>query len=306
MGADWRHGLREAAAAFSVLLAAPLPGAAQSAGPVPVEDQAPADTVVVTGMRLKPEKLDSIIGDFVQSHGKHAPRTTQIARWDRPVCPGVQNVPADFAAFIATRIRAIAQTVGAPLADTPCKTNNVDIIFTDQPQAVMDTVADKYPRLLGYHFVHQTKAVSQMTRPIQAWYVTSTSNGAMTAIDDPYGMTIGGGLGSRLSTGDLRPVLTHILIMVNTDQILGRQLGTVADYLAVLALAQPNGLDHCGDLPSILDQFSGTCPDDQKPRNLSAADKAYLEGLYSMDPREVGTLQRSSIAGHMRHSFGAP
>jgi hypothetical protein len=276
-----------------------------TAAPAGDADPAPADTVVVTGLRLKPEKLDTMIGDFVQVHGQHAPRTTQIARWDEPVCPLVQNVPADFAAFISTRIRAIAQAVGAPRAAPSCKTN-VDIIFTDQPQAILDMVADKYPRLLGYHFVSRTKEMAQVTRPVQAWYVTATSNGVLRAIDDPYEGSIGGGLSSRLSTGDLRPLLAHILIVVDTDKILGRHLGTVADYLGVLALAQPKAVGQCGDLPSILDLFSGVGSDEQRPETLTAADKAYLEGLYSMDPREIGTLQRSSIAAHMRHSFGAP
>ncbi|TWB70781.1 hypothetical protein FBZ87_107165 [Nitrospirillum amazonense] len=272
---------------------------------VPENDADTAETVVVTGMRLKTERLQEIIGDFVRDHGKRAPYSDQIARWDRAVCPQVQNVPADISAFITTRIRAIAQAVGAPTSRASCKTN-VDIFFTDQPQRLMDAVADKYPRLLGYHFVHQAKALSQVTRPIQAWYVTSTSNGILTAIDDPYQMSLGGGLGSRLSTGGLRPVLTHVLMVVNTDRILGLKLGAVADYLGVLALAQPKVLGQCGDLPSILDLFAANCADDQKTATLSAADKAYLEGLYSMDPWETGVLQRSSISLHMRQSFGAP
>lgn len=282
-----------------------VPGANAPGDGVRENDADTAETVVVTGMRLKTERLQEIIGDFVRDHGKRAPYSDQIARWDRAVCPQVQNVPADINAFITTRIRAIAQAVGAPTSRASCKTN-VNIFFTDQPQVLMDTVADKYPRLLGYHFVHQAKALSQVTRPIQAWYVTSTSNGILTAIDDPYQMSLGGGLGSRLSTGDLRPVLTHVLMVVNTDRILGLKLGAVADYLGVLALAQPRALGQCGDLPSILDLFAANCADDQKPASLSAADKAYLEGLYSMDPWETGLLQRSSISLHMRQSFGAP
>ncbi|MEA1647882.1 hypothetical protein UAJ10_02480 [Nitrospirillum sp. BR 11164] len=287
---------------------APSGGVPQSGAPesdVKENDADTAETVVVTGMRLKTEKLQEIIGDFVRDHGKRAPYSDQIARWDKAVCPQVQNAPADIATFVTTRIRAIAQAVGAPTSRGSCKTN-VNIFFTDQPQVLMDVVADKYPRLLGYHFVHQAKALSQVTKPIQAWYVTSTSNGILTAIDDPYEMSVGGGLGSRLSTGGLRPVLTHVLLVVNTDRILGQKLGAVADYLGALALAQPKAVDQCGDLPSILDLFAGNCADNQKPKTLSVADKAYLEGLYAMDPWEIGTLQRSGITMHMWQSFGAP
>jgi hypothetical protein len=262
-------------------------------------------TIIVTGRRPKPESLDRTVDGFILDHTKKSPRLDQVVRWREPVCPLVRNAPADFIDFVTTRIRTVAQGVGAPIAapgDTPTCKPNVEVIFTDQPQAMMDTVAQKKPALLGYHFVHQTEQVSRVVKPVQAWYVTATSNGMVTFADDPYQMMPGGSAGSRLSVG-LKAVFDHILIVVDTDKVIGQRLGAVADYVALLALAQPATEGDCAPLPSVLDLFSDTCPTADKPQALTAADQAYLEGLYAMDMVAIGSLQRSEIAHHMIDSL---
>jgi hypothetical protein len=224
----------------------------------------------------------------------------QLTRWIDPVCPVVRNPPPGFDQFISARIKAIAASVGAPSKE-PCRPN-IEIIFTAQPQTVMDGVAEHDPILLGYHFVHGKRDAAKVTQPIQAWYVTATTNGMQTYTDDPYHGTPGGAAGSRLSHG-LQSVFSHILILANTDKIAGYPVGPIADYIAMLALSQAKAEDNCTEFSSIMDLMSSDCADADKPASLTFADKAYLEGLYAMKPTLIGSLQRSSISEHMVRSL---
>jgi hypothetical protein len=260
-------------------------------------DSAPPETVVVTGHRPAEKSLKAVVWKFVYAHATYSPKIDQLTRWVDPVCPVVRNLPPGFDQFIIARIKAIAASVGAPVKDD-C-TPNIEIIFTARPQTVMDGVAENDPRLLGYHFVHDTKKAAQVTQPIQAWYVTATSNEIETYLDDPYHGTPSGAPG-RLSHG-LLSVFSHVLILANTDVLVGRPIGPVADYLAVLALSRSHAEDDCVQLPSILDLLSDDCP--EKPESLTIADKAYLEGLYLMDKKQIGSLQRSNISEHMVRSL---
>jgi hypothetical protein len=264
--------------------------------PQDAKTAAPPEAVVVTGVRPSREERDKIVWNFVYAHAKATAKIDQLARWTHPVCPAVQNLPAAYATFITNRIKAVAKSVGAPVADT-CRTD-IEIVFTADPQAFIDGVAEKNPKMLGYHFVHDLKAIATVTRPVQAWYVTATSNRIKTAVDDPYHAAPSGTPGSRLSRGELS-VFDNILIVLDAKKMAGYPVGPLADYLAMLSLSEAEAPNDCAQLPSILDLMSSTCADSQKPDSLTAADKTYLEGLYAMDADEIGSLQKSAIANHM-------
>ncbi|TWB29556.1 hypothetical protein FBZ91_12555 [Nitrospirillum viridazoti] len=304
-----RVGMAAALLLFLSLPALSLLAAAQTAADTPAATDSPP-TVTITGNRFTVETLTRATEGFVQDHGHPSPRLNQLTRWERPVCPQAINVPADVAAFLTTRIKTVAGQVGAPTRDG-CK-RDIEIIFSDAPQAVMDAVADKRSFLLGYHFVNQTKTVSKVTQAIQAWYVTAVRDGATTVVDDPYYVPgpndplkdqFHGNGGSRLSH-DMTSVFDNIVVIVDTTKIEGETFGSLADYLAMLVLAQPaSAVGQCNPLPSILSLFTDACPSAQRVRTLSPADKAYLEGLYSVAPDAVGSLQRATIATHMLDSL---
>ena len=56
----------------------------------------------------------------------------------------------EFLAFIAARIRAVAQEIGAPVDPAPDCAPNIRIVFTTAPQALLDNVRKKHAGLLGY------------------------------------------------------------------------------------------------------------------------------------------------------------
>lgn len=287
--------VRLAFVAILAVLAFQLPAISQDKKPLAGNDAAPPETVIVTGHRPDNKTLDEVVHGFVDAHGKFSPKIDQLTRWVTPVCPEVRNLPPGYGEFVTKRIKAIAASVGAPTRE-PC-TLNIEIIFTSDPQTILDKVAESDPLLLGYHFVHDTKRAATVSQPIQAWYVTSTSNTLETYIDDPYKGTPSGALGTRFSHG-LYSVFNHVLIIANTDKVAGYPIGPVADYIAMLALSQAKEPDNCNEMASVLDYLSTQCA--ERPESLTIADKTYLEGLYHMDKRDIGSLQKSNIAEHMQ------
>ena len=279
----------------------PVTGRAQNGGQSPAKAASSPETVVVTGRRPGREEREKVVWRFVYAHAKLAPKIDQLSRWIAPVCPEVQNLPEAYATFIAKRIVEVAKSAGAPVRDD-CR-KDIEIVFTSDPQAYMDGIAKKAPKLLGYHYVHQTKEIAKVTKPIQAWYVTATSNRIETYQDDPYHSAPGGTPGSRLSHGQLS-VFDQILIVADTKKLSGYPVGQIADYLAMLSLSEAEAPDDCAELPSILDLVSSDCRTVPMPIVITDTDKAYLAGLYAMDPDEIGSLQRSAIANHMLRDSG--
>jgi hypothetical protein len=276
---------------------------AQDAKPAaPTASAGQPETVIVTGQRPTRAQREKIVWDFVYAHAKLTPKIDQLARWVKPVCPEVQNLPPAYAKFIMDRIRTVAKGAGAPVAE-PCKTD-ILIVFTSDPQGFMNDVADKRPALLGWHYVHQTGEIATVTKPVQAWYVTDTSNRIETYRDDHYHPAVPGETGSRISRGH-HSVLDTILIVADSRKVSGIPVGQIADYLAMLSLSEADAPDDCHALSSMLDLLSADCSNPDRPQSLTAGDRAYLEGLYAMDMEEIGSLQRSSVANSMLRNQGS-
>jgi hypothetical protein len=89
-------------------------------------------------------------------------------------------------------------------------------------------------------------------------------------------------------------VLTSVIVVVDGRQTKKIKVGQLADYLAMVALAQIRTQPDTGAAPSILHLFKGSNP---PPMELSPWDKAFLESLYTTDQSSV--LQVSIIQNRM-------
>jgi hypothetical protein len=283
--------------AVAMPLVASAQGGKASSGSAQIPD------VVITERRPTQDEAFSDVFKFVTAHSSFTRKIHQIARWDVPVCPRVINMPKGFGDFVVARIKSLASRVRAPV-NADCKPN-ITILYTPNPQAALDWVKEHKPDFLGMHFIPDRDMVAAVKRPIQAWYVTATSNGMMTQVDNAYRGGPGGMAGSRLSVG-LSSEIVHVLIVIDSSKIVGHKIGPIADYVAMLALSQAQSPDDCVRIPSILNYLSPNCPSTGGPEALTAADIAYLKGLYAISPTSLGNLQRSGIITHMNRSLSEP
>ncbi|MEI9889877.1 MAG: hypothetical protein WDN45_03865 [Caulobacteraceae bacterium] len=110
-----------------------------------------------------------------------------------------------------------------------------------------------------------------------------------------------GGVGPTGPAGPAGPGsgrwLGNVFVIVDGRRVGDKSLGLIADYVAMVALSQPTGLDHCNAVPSITDLFAA-CPGRGTPDGLTPADAAYLTALYQ-DKNDPKAGRSGDIADRM-------
>jgi hypothetical protein len=290
---------RKAVRAFTVSILLLAGGMRASA-----EAPAPSETVTVTGTKLR-----EVFQDFLRGFVAPATFTGKLARWERRICPLVVGQNPHFTAFITQRIKYVALASGAPVNTEPSCTPNVEIVFTATPQALLDNVRRHQPWYLGYAETNaQIEELAKVTRPIQAWYTTETTDNNGRRQMDSYILSNVDGhaqfefgiegyavSGSRVNNG-IKSGFNHVLIIIDTTKLAGEKIVPLADYISMLALSQVNA-DACQHLTSIVNILATDC--DHTADGLTQFDIAYLQGLYKMSAGRGLIFQRNDIAAMM-------
>ena len=326
-----RHGWN---ASVSLVCACVLGGMAGGAlaqsRDAPTTEQ-PLQEVTVSAARVLDHKtLSHAVSGFVQSHSAPGTRINQIGRWHMYVCPLVIGLREPFNDQMVRDVLDVARGVGAPTRPKgkTCKVN-VEIVFTKEPQALLDHIAKNYRVLLGYYPAAQMAQLTTFSRPIQAWYLTATHSGGYQppipglsaasaptsgadgpGADMPFetggqidseetarGMAPSGIVGSYFTKG-LSSQFVHVLIIADDTQLSRYPLRSVADYVALLSLTRMAKLDQCAPLPSITDLLASGCAPPVAD-SLTAADRAYLKALYTADLEKNLNLERGEVHDRM-------
>jgi hypothetical protein len=307
--------MRTVAASLMLLAALAAGVSAQPARP-------PVESVTVTGLKDAPQ---AVVDHFVQSFAKPSYLTGKMGRWENGVCPMTRGLAPKFAAFISERVRTLAAQVNAPVNTNASCRANIEIAFTTTPQALLDVVRRDHKNYLGYVSTPGgADALAVVKHSIQGWYMTATKDlDGQEDVDSstpppvpvrmpcstctpPYiDMYIPGGAkrvtGSRLRDG-LRTVFRHVFIVADPTKLTDYEVGTLADYIAMLALTQLNSLDVCQQqLTSIINLLAKDCAG--APHQLSESDLGYLKGLYSMSADGNMRMQQDGIAHQMKQNF---
>ena len=316
---------------FGVVLAlvSGVPADAQNAS---VHPASPPENITVTGIK----DVEKAVTDFVAARTVPTRVAGKLARWRVGVCPIVAGVRPEAVKLITNLVKERAAQVGAPVNDKADCKPNIEIVFTTTPQALLDTIFIKYPELLGYHDNSaQATKLATVTWPVQSWYATETEDqrgnvqvdGAKTGgvtqdfFISPAGY--GGGLqtnaggtvrlnmpgaqitnvtGGRLADG-VSSGFYHVVIVAEPAKLLDHEIGTLADYIALLALSQTQQPEKCLDLPTILNLLVAGCP--SPPKALTGVDLAYLGALYKVTPTANIRGQRDELIYQMEKSLGA-
>ena len=217
----------------------------------------------------------------------------------------VEGLPTGFEDFVSARVLEIASSVGAPTDQKPGCRTNVLIIFTPEPQALLDNVRRRHPEFLGFHYEAQAKRLATFNRPIQAWYVTGAkARGGNVELDAEFGARVGGNAASRL-TAELRSQFLFVLVVVDSNKVAGHEIGAISDNVAMLSLARPAPPTACSELPSVLDAMNPDCPATGGTEAITIYDTAYLRALYSIDMEAFLGAQRSEITSRILRDLKA-
>ncbi|MGE4064812.1 MAG: hypothetical protein AB7E79_15720 [Rhodospirillaceae bacterium] len=272
------------------------------APPPPYERSVPLPKVVAGPMEeitITSSRLPRIVRDFVDVATMPSP-IGQVSRWKVRVCPRTTGMAPAFTSFVTRRVREIGRDVGVPVNDSETCAPNLQIIFTERPQEMLDVIRVKLPELLGYHYAPQAKELAAVEHPVQGWYATgSRDRRGQLIFDNPYGMAMTTVEGSRIRTG-LRSEFVAVTVVIDLVRVENQEIGAIADQAALLAFSQARAFERCRDVPSVANMFLA-CDAELIATGLTRYDRAYLKALYAITDRDTpGNHLKGDIAFLMR------
>src|SRR5262249_33331168 len=141
-------------------------------------------------------------------------------------------------------------------------------------------------------------------RPVRWWHVSQTfadSGRRIAPGGDPTPTPVW--YDGAVSSG-VRENLDHTIVVVDATRAAGVRLDALADYLAMVSLANLNPATDTRQFPTILNLFADPTSDNPRPEAMSAWDVAYLEGLYHMQRNALNwRRQRAEVAARMSSSL---
>jgi hypothetical protein len=273
----------------------------------PLNGAASAELPQIT-IEAQRQETERRVHDFV-SRVALVSHYESLARWNTPICPMVVGLPRNYGEFVLTRISDVAASAGAPLAPRNCQVNLVVLVTSNPTESLKAWLARvDHRNFTGDHSI-QIKRFLDTQRVIRVWYNEQAggANGSALTPGQPTpgspcpGLKSSAGAPVNCLADDTRLERTavwgisSVIEVVDADAIRGLQIGQVADYIAMVGLAEFNLDADVGAAPTILRLFK--VPGEAKPSSLSDWDKAYLEALYRVG--QTSMLQTGLIIQSM-------
>lgn len=286
-------------AALSIALLAQQPASA------PDSEGTTVDSLVVTA---RPAPEASAIEAFVATVADET-GSKRLGRWDRKVCPGVMGFRPQYAQLILDRIAASAVEIGLEVGEPGCKPNII-IFGTADSDALTRDLVKEYPSAFAKYDdgIRATKASFEAfmasKAPIRWWHVTrrTTADGQQYNRGDQVRVRSVG----RLSVGT-RDDFDRVIIVMDVTRMGRLRMSSLADYIAMVGLAQIDPEAEITGVSSVLNLFSDRAAGVEPVAAMTEWDKAYLKGLYGAkrDARR-GTDQQEDITRAMARDLAAP
>lgn len=301
-------------AAFAAALAVAVPAAAQDAEPADAPDPPSAeveDRVTVIGRRLEGQTMREYASDFVARIVSPPSGDYGYARWDRAICVGVENLQEEPAAYIADRISDVAAELGLRPGAEGC-TPNIVVTFAADGRALASHLVEERPAMFrpfggeggttqGFHALN---AFASSDAAVRWWQISLpvdwAGNIAITIPNSPFnsGPPTVAGSNSRITNG-VRDRLAAAFIIVDASKLEGVNWGQLADYLAMVALAQIDPDAEPAGYDTILNLFSAG-----SVAGMTDWDMTFLQALYRFNqhryPRQQHGVLASEIARQHR------
>ena len=243
--------------------------------------------VVVEG-----RQLEAMIRNFVTDVSQPA-NNRGLARWNGPVCVGAVNLRSEVGQYVIDRISDVARELEVEAGEPGCRPNVLIVAAVDGAGLASALVEDR-PR--NFDLRHNgTDAGTRAFRnfrtgdqPVRWWQISmpiNSDNGerAVRLPGDEQPPRIRVVSASRLRT-QIRDDMVRSVIIVDVDRLAGASLAQLADYLALVALAQVDAEADTAPYPTILNLFADPA---SAPAGLTDWDRSYLTALYEHDQLRI-------------------
>ena len=283
----------------------------QTPAPTVSQDPIQLEDVVVSG-----RTLDSLIRDFVGEVAEPN-RNRGLARWNDRICVGVANLDGEIAQYLSDRISTVATDLGLSTGEPGCTPNLLVIATADAGDLARKLTEERRRafRMGGAGMDRGGAALRDFVetdRPVRWWQMAipvdaETGDIAVRipgrctgdCIDaSDHAPQIAVHSASRLTT-QIVDNLTRAIVIVDVDQVSGVSVLQLADYIALVSLAQIDPNADTSSYASILNVFDAPEISD----SLTDWDEAYLGGLYGAERNHANwRAGRNEIVNSIRRS----
>lgn len=280
--------------AISLLVQDPAAQPSQESSPTQLED------VVVQRQRLE-RTVRNFVDDVTAPSMGRGP-----ARWDRQVCVGIANVRNPAAQYIVDRVSQVAMEVGLEPGEPGCRAN-VLIIGASDGQALAQGLIEASPRAFRPNWGGADRGAQALERfrqtdaPVRWWHValpvdSQTGAPAVRIPGESAGM-ISVFAAARLRT-QVQNNLEKAIVIVDFSRAEGLNVQQLADYIAMVALAQVDPEATTGSFDTVLNLFTPGV----EVAGLTDWDRSYLTALYGAELNQTRPSHQSgSVANVMVH-----
>lgn len=270
--------------------------------------------------------LENLVRGFVDDVAAPNPRRN-LARWNAPVCVGMTSahLGAETTQYIVDRVSTVAEDVGLRTGAPGC-TPNIIVVASDDPNQTAAAMIDRRRSVFrpGGGGIERggaaLRAFRNSDQAVRWWALsmpTDAFSGARAArlpgdcqepctVDPQQGGQSALGFapiinqmsGGRIGT-QIVDDLFRVIVIVDINKVEGFSAQQLADYIAMVSLAQINPEADTSRYASILNLFEE--PD--YATTLTDWDQAYLSGLYSAQrTQKLAGANRSEIIGTIQRA----
>jgi hypothetical protein len=270
-------------------------GTVASAGPQSSSSNAEPtklDPVTIDSSRRNP-RINPQVSEFVSSIAMPVQHES-MARWSVHVCVFAAGLSPKEGDFVERRIADVAREAGVPVELPGCQANFV-VVLTADPEAFLREWWAEEPRLFDRE--RGVQGVERMIRTDRAVRVWHNACNAPPALARNYRLNAQwhcntGTSGSRITRAAVRSIYSAIVV-VDFRKIEGLTWAQVADYVAMVGLAQLRVDAETSAVPTVLSLFEDD--DDARAKALTVWDQAFLKSVYASRDGTVTELTQVKL-----------
>lgn len=287
------------AAALGVALLAQQPATAS------VEDGTTVDSLTVTARPAPDAKaIEAFVATVADETGNR-----RLGRWDRKVCTGLVGFRPAYAQMLIDRIATSAIEIGLEVGEPGCKPNMLIFGTADSDKLTKELVKE-YPAAFAKYDdgirapKRSFEAFMTSKAPVRWWHVTrrTTADGQQYNRGDQVRVRQVG----RLNAGT-RDDFDRVIIVMDVTRMGRLRMSSLADYIAMVGLAQVDPEAETAGVSSVLNLFADRAAGVEPVTGMTQWDKAYLKGLYGAKrAARRGADQEDDIARSMTEDLAAP
>lgn len=294
-----RQDLGPSRLSSALLLLVACIASSQESTPAVAGTDAGQPTPMIEGVEVtaRREALRQAVTAFVS--GVTRADGAYIARWREPICPWVSGTLPAQGDFVESRVGEIAKSVGARVnEDTDCRSNLLVFLTTD-PNELVTLFRTRSPRTFHGAASQEIDDFLHATRPVRVWQ----NSGLQNADGSPPGSYANKPqyrLRDSRIVSSVAEEFAAVIVVVDTDRTGTATFGQLADYVAMIALAQIDMDAELADAPTILRLFANASQQDV-PRRLTDWDHAFLKAVYCAGDSYL--QDKSDITRRMTHDL---